>query len=236
MATQRSIVLSTEGRDVVTTAVRDRRQVNTFELDRGVYDVDRAAALSGVPRTTLHYWAREGFYIPSVSPEPRTRLWSWADLLALRAIDWMRGGTGRADRATSFAIRRAIMELIAAGYSAQDFGRVVAVGSGKLFLRLDDRDVLARPGQQGALPNVLPLVSRYEYGPHLLTPRPLLRIMPGKMHGEPHILNTRIPSAGISELHDLGYTNDQIRDMYPDASREAIEQSIEFEHSLLRAA
>lgn len=220
----------------MATAARGRTQANTFELDRGVYDADRAAALSGVPRTTLHYWAREGFYAPSVSPEPRTRLWSWADLLALRAIDWMRGGTGRTDRATSFAIRRAITELIATGYSAQDFGRIVAVGSGKLFLRLEDRDVLARPGQQGALPNVLPLVSKYEYGPHLLTPRPLLRIMPGKMHGEPHIINTRIPSAAISEMHDLGYTGGQIREMYPEASAAAIKQAIEFERSLVRAA
>ncbi len=154
----------------------------------------------------------------------------------MRAIDWMRGGTGRTDRATSFAIRRAITELIAAGYSAQDFGRIVAVGSGKLFLRLEDRDVLALPGQQGTLPNVLPLVSKYEYGPHLLTPRPLLRIMPGKMHGEPHIINTRIPSAAISEMHDLGYTGGQIREMYPEASAAAIKQAIEFERSLVHAA
>jgi len=221
----------------MTTAVRDRTQVNTFELDRGVYDADRAAALSGVPRTTLHYWAREGLYVPSVSPDPRTRLWSWADLLALRAIDWMRGGSRRTDRTTTYAIRRSLAELVAAGYSAQDFGRIVAVSeSGKPFLRLEDRDVLARPGRQGALPDVLQLVSPYVLAPHLLTPRPLLRILPGKMHGEPHIIHTRIPSAGISELHDLGYTDNQIRGMYPDASREAIEQSIEFEHSLPRVA
>lgn len=61
-----------------------------LEPGRGVYDAARAAALAGVPKTTLHYWARTGLYPPSISPGPRVRLWSWADLLALRAIDWLR--------------------------------------------------------------------------------------------------------------------------------------------------
>jgi hypothetical protein len=43
-------------------------------LGRGVYDADRAAALAGVPKSTLHYWARKGYYLPSIAPEPRTRL------------------------------------------------------------------------------------------------------------------------------------------------------------------
>ncbi len=41
-------------------------------LGRGVYDADRAAALAGVPKPTLYYWARKKLYVPSIAPEPRT--------------------------------------------------------------------------------------------------------------------------------------------------------------------
>jgi hypothetical protein len=53
------------------------------------YTADRAAALAGVPQSTLHYWAREGILTPSVSSE-RVKLWSFADLMALRAVEWLR--------------------------------------------------------------------------------------------------------------------------------------------------
>jgi len=38
-------------------------------LTIGVYTAERAAALSGVPKSTIHYWAREGVLAPSVSAE-----------------------------------------------------------------------------------------------------------------------------------------------------------------------
>jgi hypothetical protein len=66
---------------------------------RGAYPADRAAALSGVPLSTVHYWSRNGVLVPSVSAE-RVKLWSYADLLALRTIYWLRhekeSGDGRA--------------------------------------------------------------------------------------------------------------------------------------------
>lgn len=58
------------------------------QRSRGASDAWRAAAPSGVPKTTLHFRARTGFFVPSVSAAPRVRLWSWLDVLALRAIDW----------------------------------------------------------------------------------------------------------------------------------------------------
>ena len=55
----------------------------------GCYDARRAAALSGVPKSTVYDWARKGLVIPSVSPE-REKLWSYADLMALRVVSWLR--------------------------------------------------------------------------------------------------------------------------------------------------
>jgi hypothetical protein len=55
----------------------------------GAYTADRAAALSGVPLSTIHWWARERILVPSVSATKR-RLWSFGDLMGLRTIYWLR--------------------------------------------------------------------------------------------------------------------------------------------------
>jgi len=55
----------------------------------GCYEAPRAAALSGVPKSTVYDWARKGLVIPSISPE-REKLWSYADLMALRVVSWLR--------------------------------------------------------------------------------------------------------------------------------------------------
>jgi uncharacterized protein (DUF433 family)/DNA-binding transcriptional MerR regulator len=204
-----------------------------IEPHRGVYDAPRAAALAGVPQSTLHLWARRGFFRPSISPEPRTRLWSWADLLTLRAIDWFRKGQGTGKRVPIRIIGQALDELLKQGMSREELSRVVAVSDdGRLYFRLDHRPVRADPGQQAAFTNVLHLVQPYELAPNLLEPRPLLRIIPGKLHGEPHILDTRIPSATINALYEAGYDVDTLQQMYPDASSAALHEAIEFERSL----
>src|SRR6266536_6691359 len=56
---------------------------------KGAYPAERAAALSGVPRSTVHYWAKNGILVPSVSPT-KVKLWSYADLMGLRTIHWLR--------------------------------------------------------------------------------------------------------------------------------------------------
>jgi hypothetical protein len=42
-----------------------------------------------VPRSTIHYGSRHGLLAPAVSPE-RVKLWSYADLMGLRIIYWLR--------------------------------------------------------------------------------------------------------------------------------------------------
>ncbi|MGK2959094.1 MAG: hypothetical protein ACSLFB_12010 [Acidimicrobiales bacterium] len=55
----------------------------------GCYNARRTAALSGVPRSTVYDWALKGVVVPSISPE-REKLWSYADLMALRIVSWLR--------------------------------------------------------------------------------------------------------------------------------------------------
>jgi uncharacterized protein (DUF433 family) len=80
-----------------------------------------------------------------------------------------------------------------------------------------------------ALNLVAPYVGQKGRGPDLLTPRTLLRIIPGKLHGAPHVAGTRIPTAVLFTLAQQGYGVDDILEMYPDASREAVDQAIELE-------
>lgn len=212
----------------------------TIEPGRGVYDARRAAALAGIPLRTLNDWAKRGFYRPSISPRPRVRLWSWSDLIALRAIDWLRRTKHLSDFPTvPFGnIRQALHELEKDGLS-RDAMRTLAISPrGELFMR-SDGGVTARatPDRQVASADMLSLVAPYGAGgPDLLEPRSLLRIIPGKLHGEPHVLDTRIPSAALYALHESGYTDPQILEMYPDISPEALHQAIDLEQSLQMSA
>src|SRR2546423_10000114 len=80
----------------------------------GAYTADRSAALSGVPKSTIHYWARKNILVPSVSPE-RVKLWSYMDLLGLRTIDWLRQPKSREGmdipRSKMRMVRRALRRL-----------------------------------------------------------------------------------------------------------------------------
>ena len=210
-----------------------------IDPSEGVYDGSRAAALSGVPLTTLHYWVRNGIYAPSIAAGPRTRLWSWGDLLAMRAIAWFRArkAPGKPRRASMPQIRKMIDALEVSGIPRDRLYRLVAVTEGgQLTIRLSDTEVVtADRGRQELMGDVLPLVLPFGTGPDLYRPRSVLRIIPGKLHGEPHLVGTRIASAVVFEFERMGYPLAAIQQFYPDADSAALQQAIEFEHSL-RAA
>ncbi len=239
-----------EAREPVTTYSIAATDTDALPLDlepgRGVYDAARAGALAGVPKSTLHYWARTGLYRPSISPGPRVRLWSWADLLALRSIDWLRRKERSGDsddragvpRVAMQKIRQAMVQLTEQGVSRERLTEVLAATSaGNLYLHgAEGLTVRAAPGQQSVIPDLLVFVRPYAGAPDLLRPRPLLRIIPGKLHGEPHVVDTRIASATLDALQAAGYTTEQIRRMYPDVSQEALDQALDLERSLRTVA
>jgi DNA-binding transcriptional MerR regulator len=116
---------------------------------RGVYDANRAAVLAGVPKTTLHRWARTQLLVPSVSPNPRTRLWSWGDLLALRAVDWLRREKPDAIPAVPLTrVRRALSVLEQHGIPAHALSDAAGVTqSGQLYVAVGDGVIDPRDGQ-----------------------------------------------------------------------------------------
>jgi hypothetical protein len=56
----------------------------------GVYRADRAAALAGVPRSTLYYRADHDVWVPTRRSDGRPKLWTFSDIVATRIIYWLR--------------------------------------------------------------------------------------------------------------------------------------------------
>lgn len=214
-----------------------------FVEQRGAYPADRAAALSGVPLSTVHYWARKEILVPSVSPT-RVKLWSYVDLMGLRTIYWLRQEKTASDgrdvhRTTMPAVRTALDALRELDLSlwTQETGPSVTVDrSGRVWLRADGavRDAAgAAPLAAEWLDLIEPFSTREgAIGPDLQSPKPHLRIVPGKLAGSPHIAGSRIETVSLAALADRGLAEDQIHTLYPVVAPVAIAEAIALEQQL----
>jgi uncharacterized protein (DUF433 family) len=210
---------------------------------RGAYTAERAAALSGVPKSTVHYWSREDILVPKVSPE-RVKLWSYGDLMALRTIYWLRqtkqDSSGReVPRTAMKAIRRALREIAAleldfwgedgAPHVAVDRSGSIVINHGGLAQRPEGQHIL----DPDMLDLLAPFASREGLrGPDLNAPRPLLRIVPGKLAGSPHVERTRIETQALAALERRGLKNAKIYRLYPAIPPEAVDEAIDLEREL----
>ena len=207
----------------------------------GCYEVARASTLSGVPQSTVYLWARNGLVTPSVSPT-REKLWSYADLMALRIVYWLRHPNSQSGTVTASPmprVREALAELNERGLdiwddSDDDLSSPLRVdASGKIWL--DVEGVAIHHGQP-ALPGSLDLFGTFDLadrrGPDLIRPSPNLRIVPGRVSGEPHLAGSRITTLSVAALSlhlgDLA----AVADLYPGFGRGAFDDAAEFERSL----
>lgn len=213
---------------------------------RGAYTADRAAALSGVPKSTVHYWARQEILVPCVSAE-RVKLWSYADLLGLRTIAWLRQPKQARDgsdvpRTAMPAVRRALAELREldlALWTEDSEPRVAVDRRGQIHLQISTMIVedlnRARPLDVEFLDLIRPYTSvKGAEGPDLHAPRPLLRIVPGKLAGSPHIVHTRIETVAIAALRDRDLSSERIGALYPIVGSDAIAEALDLEQQLRR--
>lgn len=215
----------------------------------GAYNAERAAALSGVPKSTVHYWARHGHLEPSVATRPR--LWSFTDLLALRTIYWLRQTKKAFDRevpATSMPkVQRALKRIQHLELDLfEDEHAIVAVTlSGEVVINTRSLPAHLVDGQY-LQPEVVDILGPFEgwegaKGPDLRRPRPTLRIVPQRISGAPHIDGTRLQTQAIYALKVRGFTVEQMARLYPFASLDSLNESIALEQQLqdnikLRAA
>ena len=208
----------------------------------GCYEAQRASALSGVPLSTVYLWARNEIVVPSVSPT-RVKLWSYADLMGLRVVYWLRHPKQDQNREIAASpmsqVREALADLERRGLDVWDDGAdepdspLRVDQSGKIWVQANG--VVETDGQQ-ALPEILDLLGPFEFGqqrgPDLLRPRPRLRIIPGKMSGEPHLAGSRITTQAAAALYEHFGDVERIAGLYAEMDAGIFEQAIEFEHSL----
>jgi uncharacterized protein (DUF433 family) len=210
---------------------------------RGAYTADRAAALSGVPKSTVHYWARREILVPSIS-DVRIKLWSYSDLMSLRTIAWLRATKTAPDGhdvpATAMsAVRRALHELLELDLDlwTEDVGPNVAVDRrGKIVLSPHAQPQHA-DGQRLLDAQQFQLLRPFEItrelrGPDLVAPRPRLRIVPGKLSGAPHVHGTRIETEALAALARRGLTSDRIVALYPAIETADVREALDLESDL----
>lgn len=213
--------------------------MGTLRSFDGVYTADRAAALSGVPQSTLYYWAREEIYVPTASPL-KVKRWSFLDLMAVRAIYWLRQDKPKAARTTMRKVRAALEEAAALQIP---FGRlnVLVDPRGSIHFRRSEDGELELPGGQEVFSDPLEelnLLTEYRvagsWGPDLRVPKPDLRIVPGKLTGEPHVAETRVATIQLWSLHCQGLDAVTIQRLYPSLAErpKALGQAIALEDQL----
>ncbi len=220
--------------------------LQSSDAEDGAYTAERAAALSGVPKSTIHYWARNRVLVPDVSGE-KVRLWSYSDLLRLRIIYWLRQpktlSEGRDIPASTMPkVRSALDQLGQLGLDmlANDgSARILVSEDGHVYVKAGN-DVVLDGHRHGQL--VLPcfdLIAPFEtpglsgiVGPDLIRPRPDLRIFPRKLAGSPHIVDTRVETTAIAALSSRGFETAQILRLYPVLSAITIEQAVDLEKQL----
>lgn len=217
-------------------------------IRRGAYPADRAAALSGVPLSTVHWWARNEVLVPSIS-EQRVKLWSYSDLMGLRIIYWLRQVKEAPDgaavpRTAMPAVRRALKQVaeLDLGLWSEDTGPAVAVDRGGTVIILSDPDAEA-PHRQRRLAagegDLLRVTAPFKTvggvrGPDLHAPRPRLRIVPGKLGGSPHVAHTRLESQALGALAVSGLDEGKIYRLYPSVEHSAIDEALDLERQLAR--
>lgn len=90
--------------------------------------------------------------------------------------------------------------------------------------------------REGVLEEALDLLGPFKIdggrGPDLVQPRPHLRIVLGKVSGQPHLDHSRITTQAISALCERFGDLNRVISFYPDVAPEAISEAIYLEHQL----
>jgi uncharacterized protein (DUF433 family) len=212
---------------------------------RGAYPAERAAALAGVPLSTLHYWARNEILVPSVSPT-KVKFWSYTDLMGLRTIYWLRQRKittegSQVPATTMPAVRRALnfLKQLDLELWTEEGGPTVKVDpGGRILVELVPGQVETAQGERPLDPEMLdliaPFATRSANGPDLQRPRQHLRIVPGKLSGSPHIAHTRLETVTVAALRMRGFGQDKVEQLYPKVAPIGLVEAVDLERQLNR--
>jgi uncharacterized protein (DUF433 family) len=208
------------------------------------FPVPIASVLTGATIAQLAYWRKDTPSAPALLvPEGKRSgryLYSWADVVALRSIVYVRSEKSLP------RIRRAVATLRAleadewthlAGYSLISTQRSILVRTPKGQLL----DVGEHPGtvlEEILMRDVLePFETRTgRVVPALKQPRPHITVDPGVLGGYPVLAGTRVPFDAVAALADDDLDADEIAAIYPSVQREAIADATAFAEQVAAVA
>lgn len=208
---------------------------------RGRYTADRAAHLSGVPRSTIYDWAREDVLVPDYALG-RPMSWSYRDLVYLRLLARLRQRGLKRDDAAAYV--REVRHVFA---STDDPAATLRIADRRVFLGDSTTDMLSG---QTAFAETLHATQEFDlleplegvtdhptWGPDLIEPSAHTYISPNVMGGEPCVDSTRVPSASVLALvEDRGLTPSKIVRLYPGLTETGVEDAVRLEQRMRRTA
>lgn len=213
----------------------------------GCYEAPRAAALSGVPTRTVYDWAAKGVVTPTISPV-QEKLWSYADLMALRIVAWLRRPKALSDddrlpASRMGRVRQALTQLERMNLDLWRSDRpaespLVVDQRGDIFIAVAHGFVDLRGNT--ALPHEdrFGLLGPFEFnglkGPDLVHPRPHLRIVPERVAGQPHVAGTRLTTQTLAGLARRGYQPARIAQLH-DVPASVVDEATDLEADLSAA-
>lgn len=218
---------------------RDRSRIDALHSlrhPRGRYAADRAAQLSGIPRSTLYDWQRNDVYKPDFAGGS-PMAWSYRDLIFVRVLAWLRNEV-KTPRPEAAARVRSLKQYVAAGYPVTVLnadretlavdGDVTAPlqGTSRLFSdMLQSFDLTAAVDDFGRHAKL--------WGPNLVTPSAHTYISPWVLGGDPCVARTRIPSASIYALRtERALSTAEIVNLYPGLDHRSADDAYELESRL----
>lgn len=212
--------------------------------ETGAYTAERASALSGVPQSTIRWWAGHDVLVPSVS-RSRVALWSYRDLMSMRVVYWLRQrktttAGAAVPRSSMKAVRRALEKLRHLELPLVDASGRVSVrvnGDGEIYV--DAPHGLESSAGQLGHGDLIDLIAPFDtreglHGPDLARPRPELRIVPGKLGGSPHVAHTRVETRALAALADDGLPLEIIHKLYAYLTGTQIAEALDLETQLQR--
>jgi uncharacterized protein (DUF433 family) len=228
----------------LTTLSRDQilQLELAFRYPRGRYGAERASQLSGVPRRTLHDWARVGVYRPDFD-NTRPKMWSYRDLVFVRLFAWLR--TKGMERGTVSARVGRFKTLL-----EEEQGAFSTIRSDGRAVLTDDALMDEWSGQRvfaevASCLDVFDLRAPLDmaefrksklWGPNLVKPSDWTAMSPWIMAGDPCIDKTRIPTIGLYALRqERGLDEEGIAALYS-IERDAVSDALVLEERLHEAA
>ena len=208
------------------------------------FPVPITSVLTGATVAQLAYWRKETPSAPPLLiPEGKRSgryLYSWADVVALRSIVYLRSEKSLP------RIRRAVATL--RQLEADEWthlGRYTLISTKRTILVRTPKGQLLDLGEQPGtiLAEVLmgdvlaPFETRTgRVVPALKRPRPYITVDPGVLGGYPVMAGTRVPFDAVAALAEDNLEPAEIRAIYPSVEREAIRDAMDFAQQVAAVA